>query len=61
MAKQETASQEPTVEVRAKVDHTQPGTHIYRAKGDRFPHAGKLYEHVEPVSRAPQGDEPATE
>jgi hypothetical protein len=36
-------------QVRAKVDHTQPGTLTYRAADEVFVHDGEPYEHVEPV------------
>jgi hypothetical protein len=43
--------------VRAKVDHTQPGTLTYRAADDVFVHDGELYEHVEPVDQPEEAKE----
>jgi hypothetical protein len=38
-------------QVRAKVDHTQPGTLTYRTADEVFDHDGELYEHVEVVDQ----------
>jgi hypothetical protein len=43
------ATKKKVVQVRAKVDHTQPGTHFYRVAGEKFSHQGEVYEHVELV------------
>lgn len=45
-------AREKTVEVRAKVAHTQPGTQIYRAAGEVFTHTGAIYKHVEAATKA---------
>lgn len=52
--------------VKAKVTHTQPGTHAYREEGEEFDHSGKLYKHVEvvkpePASKAKGKPEPEDE
>jgi hypothetical protein len=47
------ATKKKVVSVRAKVDHTQPGSHFYRVAGEKFSHQGEPYEHVELVKDAP--------
>jgi len=46
--KKAAASTDPgVIQVRSLVDHTEPGTQIYRTAGEVFQHAGDPYKHVE--------------
>jgi hypothetical protein len=52
------ATKKKVIQVRAKVDHTQPGTHFYRVAGEKFSHQGEAYEHVEPVKGGVEDEAP---
>jgi hypothetical protein len=49
--------------VKAKVAHTQPGSHAYREEGEQFEHDGKPYKHVEVLKqpKASTDNEPEDE